>query len=513
MKHRIALLRNVALVALAGYVEAAVGLIVGVLIARTLGPADYGHYAFAVWLCGMLVMAGNNALPTSSIKFLAEARGTERDDVAAALAHRFARWQLASSSVVIVIFVVAMLLRPLSEWRESLPLMLGISAVAIWARAGFWMRGALGKGFELFMPENVALASTAVLSLVLVSVLAWRHGSVEQFFAVYALLGLFANLIVRVMLRRYGVHSAPGPLPDDVKPRLRRHLILTGIVMLLTVGTNRAVEMTLLKIHVNSETVGYFAIAAALTKGAVDLLAGGMSAVLLPAMARRYGQGGAGSLASMFAESTRLYWFLGLAIAGLGFTVSGGLVHLLYGPRYDGAIPALMWNLIIAGMVVVNGAAAAVLTASDRQADRIRVIVCTFAVNVALGLYLIPRHGLYGAIASYGLSQLFETGLAWWYAGRRTQVRLAWATMARLALAAALATGLSHAVAQVLPVKLAFLGGATVFLFSYATLSVLLRTWRAADFETMANVMSRLGRVGGNLSGRLMALQRFAMAD
>ena len=78
MKAKIALLRNVAWVAMAGYIEAAVGLLAGVLIARTLGPTDYGHYAFAIWLCGVLIMAGNHGLPTSSIKFIAEARWRRR---------------------------------------------------------------------------------------------------------------------------------------------------------------------------------------------------------------------------------------------------------------------------------------------------------------------------------------------------------------------------------------------------------------------------------------------------
>ena len=113
----------------------------------------------------------------------------------------------------------------------------------------------------------------------------------------------------------------------------------------------------------------------------VPILAGGMAAVLLPAMSRRFGQSGAHSLGKMLAESARLYWFVGMAIAGLGLTVSEGLVHLLYGQRYEGAIPALMWHLVISGLSVVNGAAAAVLTASDRQMDRIRVIFCALIAN------------------------------------------------------------------------------------------------------------------------------------
>lgn len=513
MREKLSLLRNVALVAMASYVESAVGLLAGVLIARTLGPADYGHYAFGIWLCGALIMAGNNALPTSSIKFIAEARGTGNDGLAAALVRRFLQLQLVSAGVVLGLFAAAMFVWPVADWREQLPLMVLIAVIAVWSRAGFWMRGAISKGHELFVPENAALAVTALLNLVFVAALAWKGASVAQFFALYAVLGVISNLIVRFLLRRYEVRADPGLIPDDVARRLRRHLVLTGIMMLLVVATNRAVEMTLLKIYATSESVGFFAIAAALTKGAVEILAGGMAAVLLPAMSRRFGAGGAGSLGTMLAESTRMYWFVGLAIAGLGVTVSEGLVHLLYGQRYEGAIPALMCHLVVAGFVVVNGAAAAVLTASDRQLDRIRVVLCALCINLVFGFILIPRFGLAGAIASYAITQVFDMAFGWWYAYRRTKVRLPLAPMARLLLAAIIATGLGYLTAEVLHLKLAFLGGAVVFLATYLTLSVRLHTWRAGDIEVFANVMGRLPVVGKGLSPRVLALRRFAMAD
>lgn len=513
MKDKIALLRNVALVAMASYVESAVGLLAGVLIARTLGPAEYGHYAFGIWMCGALIMAGNNALPTSAIKFLAEVRGATREDLAAALVRRFLRLQLVSSGLVLAIFALVMAIRPVADWADQLPLMLGIAVVAVWSRAGFWMRGAISKGYELFVPENVALAITALANLVLVVVLAWKGASVAEFFALYALLGILSNVLVRYMIRQRGVGPGVATIPDDLDRRLRKHLVLTGIMMLLVVATNKAVEMTLLKIHTTPETVGYFAIAGALTKGAVELLAGGMAAVLLPAMARRFGEAGAHSLGRMLAESARLYWFVGMAIAGLGLTVSEGLVHLLYGERYEGAIPALMWHLVISGLVVVNGAAAAVLTASDRQMDRIRVIVCALIVNLIAGFLLIPRYGLNGAIASFAITQLCDSGLAWWYARRRTKVQLPFGPMARITAAGLIATLLGYLVAEELHLKLAFIGGAVVFLGTYLPLTVLFRTWRAGDFEVIANVVGRLPRVGAGLSPRVLALRRHAMAE
>lgn len=513
MKEKIALLRNVAWVAMAGYVEAAVGLIAGVLIARTLGPTDYGHYAFGIWLCGVLIMAGNNGLSSSSIKFIAEARGAGNEDISAALVSRFTRMQLVSSGIVLSVFAAAMVVRPISDWKDALPLMLGIALIAAWSRAGFWMWGAIGKGHELFAPENLSLAISALVNLVSVVVLAWSGASVAQFFMLYAVLGVISNLMLRFMLRRRGIRAVPGPIPDELEKRLRRHLILTGIMMLLVVGTNRAVEMSLLKIYAGAEAVGYFAIAGALTKGAVELLAGGMAAVLLPAMARKFGEGGRAALGSMLIESTRLYWFVGLAIAGLGLVVSEGLVHLLYGARYEGAIPALTWNLVLAGLMVVSGAAAAVLTASDRQSDRIRVILTALVVNVIAGLVLIPRYGLYGAIGSFGLTQICDTGLGWFYAFRRVQVRLPVGPMARQALAACVAAALGYTVAQTLHLKLAFVGGAAVFLLTYLSLCVVLKTLRASEFEVIAHLFGRLGRPGQAASARITQLRRFAMGD
>ena len=165
------------------------------------------------------------------------------------------------------IFVIAMIVRPVSDWSEQLPLFLGIAVVAVWSRAGFWMRGAISKGYELFVPENASLALTAIANLVLVVVLAWKGATVAQFFAAYAVLGLFSNILVRLLLRRMGVSAVAGSIPDELNRRLRKHLVLTGIMMLLVVATNKAVEMTLLKAYTSPETVGYFAIAGALTKG------------------------------------------------------------------------------------------------------------------------------------------------------------------------------------------------------------------------------------------------------
>lgn len=513
MKERLALLRNVALVTAVSYVESAVGLAVGVLIARTLGPSDYGHYAFAVWMCGVLIGLGNHALPSSSIRFLAEARGAGRGEVASHLIHRFLRLQTSSSVLVLAVFALAMWLRPLADWDREAPLMVGLVVVAVWSRAGSLMRGSIGKGFERFEPESVALALTAVLNLAVVVALALAHAGVTAFFASYAVLGFVSNMILRFMLARMGVRAAPGPIPADVSHRMRDHLWQTAVMMLLLLALGRTIEMALLKIYTTSEIVGYFAIAGTLTKGAVDLLAGGLSSVLMPIMSRRFGQGGADSLGPMFGEATRLYWFVGLMIAGLGVTVSEGLVHLLYGQRYDGAIPALMWHLVLAGFLVVNAAAAAALTSAGRQSDRIRIYAVALVVDLVLALVLVPRFGLPGALVSLTLTAAVGTVLSWRYAFRLTKGGLPWRLMARQLFAAAIATALGYAAAIGLANPFGFLVGAAVFLMAFLALGVRLGGWKHSDFELLAHLMGRVPRFGSGLSHKVLRMRRFASPE
>lgn len=514
MSDKLAMLRNVAIVAFASYVESAVGLLAGIVIARTLGPAEYGQYAYAVWLCGVLIMVTNSALTTSSIKFLAELRGSQNLDLAHVLVYKFLRWQSVAGLLVLVGFAVFSSLQPVKAWQANFLPMLIISMVAVWARAGFWLQGALGKGFELFGPENITLALIALLNLVLTCSLAWMGAGVVEFFASYAALGLASNMLVRFMLRKTSVKAQAGELPRPLFLRVRKHLVLTGILITLSVLTARAVEMTLLKQFSGPVAVAYFAIAGALSKGAVDLLAGGLSAVLLPSMARQYGEGGARSLAKMLVESTRLYWFMGLAIAGLGLTVADGAIRVLYGTRYIEAIPALSWQLVVSGLVVMNGAALAALTADDRQFDRIVIVGCTFAFNVAVGYALIPHYGLSGAVGSSVLTQFFGTVLIWGYTLRRTGVKLLLGPMSRLLLAAVLAAALSWSFTRSLNWAWAFVPGGAVFMLAYLTLSVCLRTWRGSDYEVFASLASRAGAPGRKLAPRVAGLGlRFGVAN
>ena len=504
-KERLSLLRNIAMLSLASYVELAFGLILGVVIARSLGSLEFGHYAFSVWACGTFITLSNNALTMSSIKFVAEARGASQMDVAAALHARLHRWHQISSVLVLTVFALVIWIHPPDDWKTSWTLMVPLLVIGAWARSGYTMMASIGKGHERFEVESGALVLSALANLILVSLLAWRGGSMVEFFAVYAFCGVLQNVTARILLRRLGIRAQAKPLEPLLTARLKRHLLQSGALVVVGMLGDRTLEVLLLKTYAGAEAVGFFAIAGALTKGATYLLAGALSSVLLPTMSRAFGLGGVGSVVRMLYESLRFYWFIGVAVAGFGVTVAPGAVRLLYGAQFEGAIPAVMVNLMVSGFVLITAAFNAFQTSSDGQGDRIKISALSLAVNLVAALILVPQFGLTGALASFAITKFAAVVFSWWFAKRTPGMAMPLTPMVRILLAALLASALAEAVDEYVPGRFAFLGAGLVFIVVYFTASVVFRAWTRQDFDMVVQVLGHFGRVGRRLAPRVDA--------
>ncbi len=312
--------------------------------------------------------------------------------------------------------------------------------------------------------------------------------------------------------RRYCRSFTPGPVPPDILERLRRHLWLTaGLVLLLSIkgGT---VEMFLLNSFSTSTAVGFFSIAFTLTRGAVELFSVGLTATLLPYMAKAYGQHGQAHAARFLAEATRFYWAAGIAIAGIGLVTTSDIVTLMYGQRYADAIPAIEVMLVLAGLLLIGNGIVAFQTVVDRQDDRIRIGVYALLANVLFGVCLIPHFGLIGAVVTYGATRVIEWMLAVYYLRRVTKDGIPWPSMLRLFLVGVVATAVAWLVRDVVPGRYAFVAGGMAFLAIYVPAGVLVRYWTDDDFALLNAIAERLGAPGRLVIRGLRVLRVMAAA-
>jgi len=74
-------LRNTLFSSVGVYTEYLLGMLVSILIARHLGPADFGIYSLVVWLVACGVTLTNAGTTTTTIKFVAELRGSQRTEL------------------------------------------------------------------------------------------------------------------------------------------------------------------------------------------------------------------------------------------------------------------------------------------------------------------------------------------------------------------------------------------------------------------------------------------------
>lgn len=508
------LLRNIAMLSAASYVEMAFGLALGVVVARALGSVEFGKYAFTVWMCGTLITTCNNALTYSAIKFIAEARGAGDMVLRDALHARLRRWQGWTCALVLGVFGLAMLVNPPREWTDSALLISALVVIGAWSRSGYMTMAAIGKGHERFEVESGALTVSAAINLLLVGLLALAGGTLAGFFAIYAVCGLCQNLVARIALRKLGIQDHAAPIPAPLMARLKRHLWQTGVLIVIGMLGDRTMEVLLLKHFSTSQALGFFAIAGALTKGATYVLSGALSSVLLPSMSRAFGKGVPGAVTGMLREAIRFYWFIGLMIAGLGLTVAPGMVRLFYGSEYEAAIPAVVANFAIGGAALLMAALNAYQMASDRQADRIKAMTQTWAVNVAVAFALVPAFGLTGALGSLALTKAAMVFFTWRAVRRSSGASLPLARMGRLLAAAAIGVALGALVLDFLPGHLGFLVAGPVFMLGYLAFSVVLGCWTLGDYEFVGSILDRAGTGRGRPAALLARLaSRFGSTD
>lgn len=508
MNRRIEVLRSITMVSAATYIEYALGLVVSIWIARTLGPADFGRYAFVLWLCGWLMTCSNHALTTSSTKFIAEADGAGEPDVASHIAHRLTRYQHISTLIVLALFVVvAGIVRP-NEWRPFLPQVMLFVIIAVAAKANYFMMVAVEKGQERFEPASLSTVLSGVFGIGLIGAATLAHAPLIDFIALFAVACLTINLVNRLAFHRYCRPLKAGPIPAEISRRLSRHLYLTAGLVLLISFKSSMIEVFLLNMFSTSAAVGFFAIAATLTRGAVDLFSVGLTATLLPYMAKSFGKSGQEQAAQLLADATRFYWAMGLVIAGVGLVVTPEIVTLMYGNRYIQAIPAIEATLVLAGLLLIGNSIAAFQIVVDRQDDRVRITVMALITNALLGILLIPHFALAGAVMTYAGTRFAELGLSILYLRRITAGGLPVAAMTRLLSVAIIATVGAWLTVDLLHSRFGFLLGGVLFLAIFLPGSFLVRYWSDRDYLLLAVITDRLGPPGRMVMRMANTLQR-----
>ncbi|WP_395120375.1 polysaccharide biosynthesis C-terminal domain-containing protein [Rhodanobacter sp. FW102-FHT14D06] len=506
MSIRSGALRNTLFSSIGIYVEYSLGMLAAILIARQLGPQHYGIYGLFIWFAAIGVVATNSGITTGVIKFVAELRGADQHELIVPVVRYLRRMQMWHLLAVMALALALYLLfgaRFAADLRVTEFVML---AAAVALRAPYMFNIAVAKGFEAFDATAKVSLISAPLNLLMVAAAMLMGASIFWFLVVYLISGAVFLLTSRHQARRLlARHAGAGAVPEVLQQRVRRHLRIVSVTIILGFLIASDVEILFLNLFDSAASAGYFKVAYQLATGIMLLVPGVFGAVLLPMMAKAQSQGREAG-GRRFVAVTSYLALLAAPVVAFGGTFAGAVIGLLYGATYAAAAPVFGWCLFACAMGTVTQGATSLLVSADRQNVVLILTIILGVLKMLLDYVLIARFGLYGSVAAIVIL-LFVIAASYLTIGIRISgVQLEWLRLLRIVLAAALAAGLASLVhaAQLGPIPTLLLG-ALVLTASYALLTLLLQCWSRADIAQLQSLHQRYAAGRPRPLGRLLA--------
>lgn len=378
--------------AIAAIVSVPLAFLCNAVVARLLGPSEYGKLAFLTLALGVVVMISNLGVSDGVIQWgaAAEARGNRK------AADKLLRKSLGYHVIIqlpILMLAVFVLAWDFPLWVKAalvvsvaVPAAFGSSSLAI------SIENKTAAGARLVMGTNVILQ----ISLVSAAVITHSAPAVWATRAVASSCLMPLNLILLdKRRRRVVVRLAP---PRQFPPGFWRYSTQICLASVLGVLVFSRSEIFLLQALASPEALGLFALAfgiAAQITAPVDALLG----PLIPSVA--------GLLSSAAASATRAVEramrfaaLLSGGIVALALPPLYFLLPLIYGSEYRSAA-ALVVPLVAASCLQsCVSPVIAFLNARRRSGLIVRVYGIALVVGIAVAVAVIPPLGVWGAVIS-----------------------------------------------------------------------------------------------------------------
>jgi O-antigen/teichoic acid export membrane protein len=488
-------IRNTLFSSVGIYTEYLLGMVVSILIARHLGPSDFGTYSLVVWLIACGVTVTNAGTTTTMIKFVAELRGSQNEELLASLMGYLRRAQslflLALLAVGGTVFLLSADTLAPGFNRYA---MCGLLVFCVVLRSNYMLNIAVAKGFERFGATATIALYAAPVNLVLVAAAELLHGPVEAFLAVFAISSVVFYVASLVQVRRFAPREPRrAVLPPELMRRIHRHMVFAAIISSVNFFTASETEVLFLNLLATPADAGDFKVAYQLASGASLLLPGVFSAILLPLMAKALSEGRPVA-ARRFSASTVYLTMLAAPLVGFGVLFADDAIAVLYGPAYAAASIVLTGCLFAYSASVISSAASSLLMSADHQHSVLARVVGCGALKVVLDIVLIRYFGLVGATLAFVVAAVLGAAITVGLALRVGHATLPWTRLVRIIAAIAVAVALVFPARALHPPLLAAAGGGILLTLIYVVLTLAFGCWTAADLAYLQEMHGRFAR-------------------
>jgi len=395
-----------------------VNLACGLLVARTLGPGDYGLMALGLSLSGLVFSIVELRLHEATIRFIVEFR--ETSDLPRLLA-TVKLSLLADATTGGLAFCLLVAVAPWVERRfihdprgVTVIILCGLSL--LFANVASATATGLLRVFERHKLQAILRAvGTTFYAMIVLAILTCTPYGVFGVLIGSAVTSLATNLALvgsalLVLNRHVPFASTSAPL-SLVRPRMREmgRFVLNTYLLSLTSIPSRDLDLTSLSWFAPIETIGIYKIAKSLMS-LIWQVAEPVFFVIYPELAKLRVRGDFAATRAFLRRLTLLSGVAGTILVTAAFLLAPSIVRLLLGARFDGAATIFRWMVWCALVWAPLQWLTPALMAAGRPDLVLRAGVFGAVTTFTLYLLLIPRLGGVGAALGYGLGVAATVG-------------------------------------------------------------------------------------------------------
>jgi O-antigen/teichoic acid export membrane protein len=445
------------------------GMVVSIILARALGPVEFGIYGVVISVLTWTQLLLNGGIPGATAKLLAE-----RPERAASI-EQTARAVLISGGLSL--FAAGWVAAPGLARLLGIPSAADVLRVALLdlplMAAYFAWQGTL-YGHARFSLLALGLVVHTLLKLVGIVLLAFLGLSVTG--AILAQVAASAGVLVYL----FAVVPPPRAMPtfELARPMLTMALPLSLYAMALQIHVN--LGLWLLSAAGTADDARGFFVAALNVSRALSVVQAVVSGVVFASMSRALAQRQEATARRHLEDGARFALLLIAPAAALLSVDADRVVILLFGPGYAPAGAILRWQLVTFALLPLLDLCFMALAADGRPVYPAWLLAALIAPAVVLCLALANSHGGAGAAAAQAIVVAIATAFAALAAWRRFRTLVAPLTLLRVGSATALTALLSAQISITGPWLVAKLAA---LLAVWLMILVLLRELTLADLK------------------------------
>ncbi|MFH2039368.1 MAG: oligosaccharide flippase family protein [Chloroflexota bacterium] len=390
------------------------------ILARILGPADYGIYSYVIAIVTLLTVPSEFGLPALIIRETAS--GMAREDYSAVQGVWV--WSVRTTGIISISLVglsaiVILFFRQIMAGTRLETFIWGLALVPLIALGD--LRGAALRGLKRIvsgqLPEFLLRPGIFVLLLLGVMLIGGGNFSAPNSMVLYVIASALAFTIGAWLLWR-----ATPELVRHAKPRIENRSWLISALPLAFIGgmniINSQASILLQGFFLKDADIGIFRVATQVSLlASFGLLA--VNQVVVPRFAEIFALGEKTKLQRLVTASSRVILFFNLAIT-IGFVVLGKLfLRKIFGSSYEAAYIPLM--ILLGGQLINSGVGSVgnLLNMSHHERDSAMGLAVAVVLNIIINLLLLPIWGIIGSSIAKVISMVSWNMMLWWIVYRK----------------------------------------------------------------------------------------------